>query len=191
MLPNTCSVIPQARSLTALSRINSNLLLCGIAAACIAAVVIALISQHVYGMQPCAWCVLQRMAFLAVALSCGLALLIRNLAAQFFIHAVAIGYSVSGIASSLWQHFNAASSISCTPSLADRTLAKLGFDVWAPGLFAPRASCADSAVNLLGIPYEFWSLTAFVLVTGALLLSAGLGISEHRHRHRTALTPTQ
>jgi protein dithiol:quinone oxidoreductase len=29
------------------------------------------------------------------------------------------------------------------------------------------ASCADAAVNLLGVPYEFWSLALFALLMGA------------------------
>ena len=36
-------------------------------------------------------------------------------------------------------------------------------------IFQPRASCADAAVKLLGVPYEFWSLALFVL-TGVLAL---------------------
>jgi len=40
----------------------------------------------------------------------------------------------------------------------------VGLDGMAPEVFAPRASCADAAVNLLGLPYEFWSLGLFVLL---------------------------
>jgi disulfide bond formation protein DsbB len=34
-------------------------------------------------------------------------------------------------------------------------------------VFAPRASCADAAVDLLGLPYEFWSLGLFAVLGGA------------------------
>ena len=40
------------------------------ALACLAAIGVALVSQHVYDMQPCPWCVLQRAVFAAIALSC-------------------------------------------------------------------------------------------------------------------------
>ncbi|MGA0585155.1 MAG: disulfide bond formation protein B, partial [Castellaniella sp.] len=40
---------------------------------CLAAVGVALISQHAFGMKPCAWCVLQRLILLAIAAVCGLA----------------------------------------------------------------------------------------------------------------------
>ena len=41
-------------------------LLAFIAALSFGAVVIALISQHVFDMQPCAWCVLQRLIYVGV-----------------------------------------------------------------------------------------------------------------------------
>ena len=45
---------------------------------CLAAVGVALVSQHVFDMQPCPWCVLQRVVFLAIALACGLGLAWRS-----------------------------------------------------------------------------------------------------------------
>ncbi|MDH5540409.1 MAG: disulfide bond formation protein B, partial [Rhizobacter sp.] len=39
-------------------------------AACIAGVLVALVGQQYYGMQPCAWCILQRFIFLLLALVC-------------------------------------------------------------------------------------------------------------------------
>ena len=41
---------------------------------------------------------------------------------------------------------------------------RLGLDSGLPEVFQPRASCADAAVKLLGLPYEFWSLALFVLI---------------------------
>ena len=49
-----------------------------IAVACVAAVGAALVSQHVYGMEPCPWCVLQRVVFLAIALACVIRLTCRR-----------------------------------------------------------------------------------------------------------------
>ncbi len=43
--------------------------LAGVAAAGVAAVGAALVTQHVYGMQPCPWCVLQRAIFLAISIA--------------------------------------------------------------------------------------------------------------------------
>ena len=48
--------------------------------------------------------------------------------------------------------------------LADRIVTGLQLDVLAPALFMPMASCADAAVSLAGLPYEFWSLGLFALL---------------------------
>jgi disulfide bond formation protein DsbB len=49
----------------------------------------------------------------------------------------------------------------------------LGLDGLMPEVFQARASCADAAVKLLGLPYEFYSLALFVLLgaAGALVLT--------------------
>jgi len=39
-----------------------------IAVACLAAVAVALVSQHGFGIQPCPWCVLQRAIFVAIGM---------------------------------------------------------------------------------------------------------------------------
>ncbi|NLZ10040.1 MAG: disulfide bond formation protein B, partial [Alcaligenaceae bacterium] len=44
-----------------------------IALASLGAVVIALVSQHVFDMRPCAWCVFQRLIFLVIAVVAALA----------------------------------------------------------------------------------------------------------------------
>jgi disulfide bond formation protein DsbB len=36
-------------------------------------------------------------------------------------------------------------------------------------VFQPRATCADAAVDLIGVPYEFWSLALFLAVEAAAL----------------------
>jgi len=122
------------------------------------------VSQHVYDMHPCPWCVLQRPLFAALALVClpGVARAagwVRRLSG-----ALALVLAGAGLAAALWQHFVAAATSSCKLTLADRIVSGLGLDAWAPEVFAPRASCADAAVDLLGLPYEFWSAGLFVAV---------------------------
>jgi len=87
--------------------------------------------------------------------------------------ALATLFAASGVASALWQHFVAASSNSCNLTLADRILSALGLFDLAPSVFAPMASCADAAVNLLGVPYAFWSLALFVLCGAITAVVAG------------------
>ena len=135
-----------------------------IAVLCIAAVAAALVSQHVFDMQPCPWCVLQRLVFVVIGL---IALLTWAWPTAWGtrIGGAAIGlFALGGIAAAMWQHFVAAASGSCNQTLADRIVSGIGLDGWLPEIFAARANCADAAVDLWGLPYEFWSLALFVLI---------------------------
>ena len=144
---------------------NPTVLLIGTALACIGAVAAALVSQHVFDMQPCPWCVLQRVIFLAIALACGLGLLWRSGVGRLISTALALLLAASGIAAALWQHFQAAASASCNLTLADKIVSgTLHLDALLPGVFEARANCADAAVNLLGMPYDFWALALFALM---------------------------
>lgn len=130
----------------------------------IGAVAMALVSQHVFDMQPCPWCVLQRLIFVVVGLVCLLGLAWRSAAGRRASAALMLALSVAGIAAALWQHFVAAASASCNLTLADRIVAGLGLDAALPEIFQPRASCMDAHVNLLGVSYEFWSLALFLVL---------------------------
>ena len=133
----------------------------------LAAVGTALITQHVWGMQPCAWCVLQRLIFVTIAITAGLGLLVRQAWLRRAGAAVILALAGCGMSAALWQHFVAARSASCNLTFADRVVGGLGLDGLLPQVFAAYATCADAAVKLLGVPYEFYSLTLFV-VLGAL-----------------------
>ena len=134
-----------------------------VAIVCLAAVGAALVSQHVFDMQPCPWCVLQRLIFVAIALACLIGAAIPARAGRAGAALLAGLLALCGIGAALWQHFKAAASASCNLTLADRIISALQLDSLLPDVFAPRASCADAAVSLFGIPYDFWSLALFVL----------------------------
>ncbi len=144
-------------------------LLLGSALISVAAVAAALVSQHRFDMQPCPWCVLQRVIFLAVGASALLGLLWRGVLGARVGGVLMLGFAGCGIAAALWQHFVAASAASCDLTLADRIVAGLGLDAAWPEVFGAFASCKDAAVNLLGVPYEFWSLALFALLAGVAL----------------------
>ena len=146
--------------------------LAGIALACVAAVGAALVSQHVFDMQPCPWCVLQRLIFLGIAAACLIGLLWRSRAGRHISTSLGLLLALCGIAAALWQHFRAAASASCNLTLADKIVSRwLQLDQLLPDVFEPRASCADAAVSLLGVPYDFWSLALFALVAALLVRS--------------------
>ena len=142
---------------------TSTLLLGGGAVLGVAAVAAALVSQHVFGMEPCPWCTLQRLIFVVIALACVIGLVWRQVAGRV-VAAVLVGVlSVCGVASALWLHFVASKSQSCNLTLADRIIVALKLDTLIPDVFSPRASCADAAIDLFGVPYTFWSLALFAL----------------------------
>ena len=140
-----------------------------IAVASLAAIGAALVSQHVFDMQPCPWCVLQRAVFAAIALVALLGALLRQRLVQVGALLATELLATAGAAAALWQHFVAKSSSSCNLTLADRIVSGLQLDALAPEVFAPRASCADAAVDLLGLPYEFWSLGLFAALSAAAI----------------------
>ena len=72
-----------------------------------------------------------------------------------------------GIAAAMYQHFVAAKSDSCNLTLADKIVSGIGLDKLLPPVFEVRASCADAAVDLLHVPYEFWSLGLYVVLVVA------------------------
>jgi protein dithiol:quinone oxidoreductase len=111
-------------------------------------------------MEPCPWCILQRLIFVVIALAALLGLVLG----RWFAGLLVLALSLAGIAAALWQHFVAAASDSCNLTLAEKIISGLGLDGSLPEIFQPRASCADAAVKLLGLPYEFWSLALFVLL---------------------------
>jgi disulfide bond formation protein DsbB len=149
--------------------INANGWLAITALVCLGAVGAALVSQHVFGMQPCPWCVLQRAIFVAIAIvsliGLAIGLISRSLVGARLGGGLGFLIALGGIAAALWQHFQAAASASCNLTLADKIVSRwLELDQLLPNVFEARASCADAAVNLLGVPYDFWSLGLFVLI---------------------------
>ena len=70
----------------------------------------------------------------------------------------------AGAAAAAWQHFVAAKSASCNLTLADKIVSALKLDTLLPSVFSATASCADAAVNLLGVPYDFWALGTFAVL---------------------------
>lgn len=154
----------------ALNRLGPDRVLAGVAMACVAAVGAALVSQHVFDMQPCPWCVLQRLIFLTIALACGLGLLWRSATGRRVAAGLGLLLALSGVAAALWHYFQATTSVSCNQSLAEKIVSGLlQLDTLLPDVFAPRASCAEGAVKLFGIPYPLWSLALFVIAGLTLL----------------------
>ena len=130
------------------------------------AVLVALLSQHVFDMRPCAWCVFQRLIYIVIgvvawfgSLGAGVPLLRRLTALTTLL------LSAGGILAAWYQYTVAAKLFSCDQTFADRFMVQSGLDASLPWLFGIFASCLDARVNLLGVEYAIWSLTLFSLLT--------------------------
>jgi len=133
-----------------------------IAVLCFAAVGVALVSQHVFDMPPCAWCVLQRLVYLAigvVALAGAFAGAIARACA-----ALCAALAVGGIAAAWYQYDVAAKMFSCDQTFADRFMSASGLDGAIPWLFGIFATCMDATVEVLGVEYALWSLALFAVL---------------------------
>jgi disulfide bond formation protein DsbB len=140
-----------------------------VAALSFGVVVAALVSQHAFAMEPCPWCVLQRLIFVAIGVFALLGLAWRGPAGSRVAGTFALLLAVAGMLAAAWQQFVAAKSASCNLTLADRVMTASQLDRLLPDVFEARASCADAAVNLLGVPYAMWSALAFVLCAIVLI----------------------
>ncbi len=136
-----------------------------VALLCLLAVAFALVSQHVFDMPPCAWCVLQRLILLCIALLCLLANLVTAQGIKRCVALLASLLSIAGIVAAWYQHTVASEMVSCDRTFADIFMSKTtGLDAVAPWIFGIYATCMDAKVSLLGIEYVLWALALFVLL---------------------------
>ena len=142
-----------------------------IVVACLGALATALTSQHRFDMDPCPWCILQRVIFLAIVLAAILGLVWRRVAGRVVSAVLVLLLALSGMATALWQHFVAAKSSSCGLSFADRFMTATHLPTLLPSVFEPRASCADAAVNMMSIPYALWGFGGFVCIALVALVA--------------------
>src|SRR5690606_23058513 len=93
----------------------------------------AVFSQHVLGMQPCAWCILQRMVCVVIAVVAGLGWLGSRRSGAARLAAVAAALlAAAGVVAAWYQHAVAAQQFSCDLSLADQLVRGTGLDAALP-----------------------------------------------------------
>jgi len=154
----------------AASRFGATQRLYAVAVLCVLAIGAALFAQYMFDMRPCPWCILQRLLFAVVAIVCVVAAWLRG-GARVALGGIAVVLSACGIAAALYQNLVAAKSTSCNLTFADKIISGIGIDKLIPSVFSVTGSCAEAAVSILGVPFEFWSLALFA-VLGLLVLSA-------------------
>lgn len=135
---------------------------------------IALLSQHVFDMRPCAWCVFQRLLLLAVLAFSVFGYLVSGFKSHFLSQLFATLsalVSLGGILSAWYQYTVAAKLFSCDMTFADRFMTQSGLESAVPWLFGIYSSCMDASVNVLGLEYALWALILFALL-GLLMVYA-------------------
>lgn len=135
-------------------------------------VAIALVLQHGFDMQPCAWCNIQRGAYLIIGVLALLALVSPTSVGSIVLAVLAAGFALGGLAAAGFQHFVAAKSDACGFSWADRFIYDTRLDETMPWLFKATASCGEANLPLFGVPFALWSAALFTLLLLILLRSA-------------------
>jgi protein dithiol:quinone oxidoreductase len=123
---------------------------------CFAAVGFALVSQHFWDMQPCPWCIAQRIVLLiAGVLALMGAIFSQRARILMFVAALPLA---GGVVMAAYQHWVAKYQSSCSFSKAETFIRWTQIDQLAPWLFEITATCADAAnATLAGVPYELAS----------------------------------
>lgn len=129
---------------------------------CFSAIGIALFSQHVLGMQPCAWCILQRIIFIVLG-GFGIIFYFASGLTKIGAHLLSL-ISLSGIATATYQILVASKSNNCAVSLAEKIAFESGLSELMPNVFGVFALCADASPKIIGIPYPYYSLILFLIV---------------------------
>ena len=132
------------------------------------AVGLAALAQYQFDMQPCPWCVLQRLIYIVVGVLALLGAVLSNTPRRLAVGLSFLG-ALWGIVTALYQQLHAVNEASCDLSMAERFIAWLKLDQLLPQLFVAYASCADAAVSVLHIPFAVWSCILFTIL--ALLLA--------------------
>lgn len=123
---------------------------------------LALFHQHIMGMDPCAWCVLQRLLFISIFIV-SLAGIFLKLCVKT-INLIAIVISIVGATAATYQTIWASQSESCGISLAEKIISFTKLNEMIPNVFEAYALCSQSNINLIGIPYSVWAGMGFILI---------------------------
>ncbi len=125
-------------------------------------ILIALLHQHYFGMEPCAWCVFQRFFFSLIFFTYFIGFIFNKLQRQV-IYFISF-FSLLGIITAIYQTFVANYSESCSISFAETFMSFTQLNKMFPFIFESYALCADANISLIGIPYSVWGLLSFCLI---------------------------
>lgn len=135
---------------------------------CIGLLGCALYLQHVRGLDPCPWCVVQRLGFILIALIALVGALHRPGAAGTLVYSLlGLAAAVAGAAAGayhVWLQSDPARAAKCAGSPVERILDELALGRIVPPLLQYDGPCTLKPWSLLGLSIPEWSLAWFVLL---------------------------
>ncbi|UOF93903.1 MAG: disulfide bond formation protein B [Bordetella sp.] len=136
-----------------------------IAFLCFFSLAVVLISQHVFNVQPCAWCITHRLIFSTIFIISFLSILFnKHSLYNLFISPISILIlSISGFIGS-WKQYNVDNLLSCNATFGDWLINFFKFDIMIPWLFQIQSSCSDSSFTLIGINYPIWNFGVYIIL---------------------------
>jgi disulfide bond formation protein DsbB len=128
----------------------------------------ALYLQHVKGLDPCPWCVVQRIGFLLIGLVALVGALHRPGAAGTIVYsllglAIALAGAAAG-AYHVWLQSDPERAAKCAGSAVERILDELALGRIVPPLLQYDGPCTLKPWSLFGLSIPEWSLAWFVLL---------------------------
>jgi len=133
-------------------------------------VILALISQYMFNMQPCAWCILQRMIFVLIGfITLGNMFINKKKLLILFWGAVEASATL-GMTAALYQFIVASKSFECGISLAEKIINISYLNQILPSVFEVMGLCGESSY-ILGIPYVIFSLLIFMFISSISTVS--------------------
>jgi disulfide bond formation protein DsbB len=133
----------------------------------------ALYLQHWGGLDPCPWCVVQRLGFMLVGLIALVGALHGRGAATYA--TLGLGAALAGAAAGayhVWLQSDPVRAAKCVGSPVELVLDKLAIGKVAPGLLQYDGPCTLKPWSFLGLSIPEWSLAWFVILAIAFLVIA-------------------
>ena len=133
----------------------------------------ALYLQHWQGLDPCPWCVVQRLGFMLVGLIALVGALHGRGAATYatFGFVAAVAGAAAG-AYHVWLQSDPVRAAKCIGSPVELILDKLAIGKFAPGLLQYDGPCTLKPWSFLGLSIPEWSTAWFVILAIAFLAIA-------------------
>jgi protein dithiol:quinone oxidoreductase len=135
---------------------------------CAITMAIVLYLQHWLNLDPCPWCIVQRIVLLAVGIVSFIAALHRPTggAIRGYGRAIAL-LAVSGVAAASYHIYlqsDPERAMKCAGSMVERLLDQLGLGRIAPSLFQYDGPCTLKPWSLFGLSIPEWSLVTFLFL---------------------------